>query len=166
MASKEKAIQDLIDIEGGEVNDPDDLGKLTKFGISARMYPTLDIHNLTREQATEIYSRDYWEAFNLGSLPPVLGTLVLHYGAVAGPATAIILLQRALGVKADGILGIKTVTAAINALSKYPNDTIAKVVAVQITYMKELVQKRPVQIKFWDGWMARIVKSVISSVEA
>ena len=36
--------------------------KGTKYGIAANTYPNLDIRNLTRDQAVEIYRRDFWEA--------------------------------------------------------------------------------------------------------
>lgn len=48
--------------EGGFVNDPKDSGGMTKYGISKRAYPNLDIANLTKEQAKEIYKNDYWKA--------------------------------------------------------------------------------------------------------
>jgi lysozyme family protein len=46
--------------EGGYVNDPMDPGGETNFGISKRAYPHLNIKDLTKEQASEIYHRDYW----------------------------------------------------------------------------------------------------------
>ena len=52
-------LDDLIEREGGYVNDPDDPGGETKFGISKRAYPHLDIKNLTEEHAADIYYNDY-----------------------------------------------------------------------------------------------------------
>lgn len=46
--------------EGGYVNDPNDPGMETNYGISKRSYPDLDILNLTKEQAIAIYYEDYW----------------------------------------------------------------------------------------------------------
>lgn len=46
--------------EGGYVNDPNDPGGETKYGISKRANPSVDIFNLTKEQAGQIYLRDYW----------------------------------------------------------------------------------------------------------
>lgn len=51
--------------DGGYTNDPVDLGGETKFGISKRAHPNLDIKNLTLDQALEVYKRDYWDANNL-----------------------------------------------------------------------------------------------------
>lgn len=48
--------------EDGLSEHPSDPGGLTKYGISKRAYPNLDIANLTKEQARQIFYRDYWLA--------------------------------------------------------------------------------------------------------
>jgi hypothetical protein len=63
-----RAIAFTLNLEGGLSTDPHDPGNYrpdgtfvgTKYGISANSYPDLDIPNLTKEQAIEIYKRDYW----------------------------------------------------------------------------------------------------------
>lgn len=47
---------------GGYTNDPDDPGGETKWGVSKRAHPHLDIKNLTLAEATEIYEAEYWNA--------------------------------------------------------------------------------------------------------
>lgn len=75
--SFERAFEIVIGAEGGLVDDPADPGGLTKYGISQRTYPKLDIRNLTLEQAREIYQRDYWEAAGCDLITnPVLAILV------------------------------------------------------------------------------------------
>ena len=56
-----KAFEKVLRHEGGYVNDPLDLGGETKYGISKRSYPHLDIKNLTLDQAKQIYFRDFWQ---------------------------------------------------------------------------------------------------------
>ena len=51
----------ILQHEGGYVNDPDDPGGETNFGISKASYPNLDIKNLKQIDAIEIYRRDYWD---------------------------------------------------------------------------------------------------------
>ncbi len=63
------AISRVIQREGGYVNDPDDIGGETKFGISKKAYPKLDIANLTEAEAARIYKRDYWDRINADKLP-------------------------------------------------------------------------------------------------
>ncbi len=53
------ALEKVLAHENGYVNDPDDPGGETKFGISKRSYANLNIKDLTREQAAEIYYRDF-----------------------------------------------------------------------------------------------------------
>jgi len=46
--------------EGGYVKHPDDPGGETKFGISKRAFPMIDIKSLTEEEAQDIYRTHYW----------------------------------------------------------------------------------------------------------
>lgn len=55
-----RALEHVFKWEGGYVNDPRDPGGETNMGISKRSYPHLDIPNLRKEEAAEIYRRDYW----------------------------------------------------------------------------------------------------------
>jgi lysozyme family protein len=55
--------------EGGYVDDPRDPGGETKYGISKRSYPHLNIKSLTKEQAAEIYKTDYWNKVGGDTLP-------------------------------------------------------------------------------------------------
>ena len=54
-------IEVVLEHEGGYVHDPKDLGGETNFGIAKRFYPDVDIKNLTKEQAKQIYKKDYWD---------------------------------------------------------------------------------------------------------
>lgn len=58
----DKIIQFTLRWEGGQkiTNDPDDPGKTTRFGISQRAHPEVDIENLTEEEAKDIYYNQYW----------------------------------------------------------------------------------------------------------
>lgn len=53
----EQAVAFTLSWEGGYAEDS---GGPTKYGISQRSYPTLDIKNLTLDQAKAIYYEDYW----------------------------------------------------------------------------------------------------------
>ncbi len=65
MADFDRAFRLLIGEEGGYVNEPADPGGETKYGISKRAYPQLDIRALTLDQAKAIYRRDYWDPLQL-----------------------------------------------------------------------------------------------------
>ena len=60
-------ISKTIHLEGGYVNDADDPGGETNFGISKKAYPNVDIKSLTFEGAIEIAYKDYWLKINADS---------------------------------------------------------------------------------------------------
>ncbi len=55
-----KAFDYVISNEGGYVFDKNDAGGETKYGISKKAYPALDIRALSLEDARKIYHRDFW----------------------------------------------------------------------------------------------------------
>ena len=55
----EEIIEIVLEHEGGYVNDPDDAGGETKYGIAKRWYPDVDIKNLTKEQAKKIIDLNF-----------------------------------------------------------------------------------------------------------
>lgn len=65
----QRAIPTVLKFEGGYVNHPADPGGETNFGITKRGYPDLDIKNLTKEQAREIYRKDYWQKNKCSRFP-------------------------------------------------------------------------------------------------
>jgi lysozyme family protein len=98
--------------EGGYVNDPRDPGGETKYGISKRAYPDLDIKALTPELAARIYRRDYWDTCRCDALPPGLALMVFDAAVNQGQGTAIRMLQAAASVPVDGRVGPMTIRAA------------------------------------------------------
>jgi len=86
-----KAIDFVLKWEGGYTHDPLDPGGETNFGISKKSYPDLDIKNLTKEQAVEIYKRDYWLATKCDTLPYPLDIIVFDTAVNMGRSRATIL---------------------------------------------------------------------------
>lgn len=64
-----QALEFVLKWEGGYVNDPDDPGGGTKWGITSRNHPNLDIRNLTPEHAAKIYQEEYWDAVGCNDIP-------------------------------------------------------------------------------------------------
>jgi lysozyme family protein len=104
----------VIDREGGYVNDPRDPGGETKFGISKRAYPHIDIANLTLDIAKAIYERDYWNAMKCNSLPARIRLAVFDSAVNHGNSATRILLQLTAKVRRDGVIGPKTLRAIKN----------------------------------------------------
>ena len=116
--SFEFAFAKVVSVEGGYVDDPKDPGGATKFGISQRSYPDVDIKNLTLDQAKAIYRADYWDAVSGDELPDPLSHLVFDAAVNQGVSPAQKMMQEALGVKVDGEIGKITLAAAKNSTNK------------------------------------------------
>ena len=153
----EKAIEVVLEHEGGFVDHPDDKGGATNFGISERYNPGVDVANLTREAAIEIYWERYWEGKNYDRLPERLAIKVFDLAVNMGRRTAGAILQRALRavgtrVSIDGIIGRETSGAASRACE------IAVLAAVRSEaageYRIRLVRDESQEV-FAEGWIAR-----------
>ena len=110
--SFEQAVALVLKHEGGYVNDPRDPGGETRFGISKRAYPDVDILRLTEDEAKAIYRRDYWNTLRPDEIPEALAICVFDAAVNMGRDKAIRLLQRACGVAQDGVMGGNTIAAA------------------------------------------------------
>ena len=150
--SFDKAIKVILRHEGGYVNDPDDPGGETKFGISKRAFPDVDIKNLTEDQAKKIYFDEYWKPLNLHLLQnKELALHVFDHGVNAGKHTAVRMLQEILECKKDGVLGPVTAKAANDN-----NEIVEKYIQRRIRYYLEIATRRPRLKKFLRGWLNRV----------
>lgn len=121
--------------EGGYTDGKGDPGGETNWGLSKRAYPSLNIKETTRDQAREIYRRDFWERGSMGSFNPALSFQVFDFAVNSGIETAIRKLQAAAGVADDGHIGPVSI-AAINA--KSPTDMIMLFVAQRLRFWTKL----------------------------
>ena len=111
----DSAFEKTIGLEGGYCNNPHDPRKETKYGISKRQYPDLDIKNLTIEHAKEIYNCDYWLPIHLNSIAnESIADEIFDTGVNMEPSEAVEIAQRALNFlgrgtyEEDGIMGPMT----------------------------------------------------------
>lgn len=169
--TKTKIIEYVIDrYEGGYVNDPNDKGGETKYGITKATYPNLDIKNLTKEQAVNIYKRHYWGS-SLDSIAQYtsdkLTEKVFAFAINAGVGTSVKAIQRALNnltdnsLKVDGIWGPKS-KEALKTLTNDGQNT-SNIIAFQCTLFVEMIAhyfqlciKKPSQKTFLMSWLRRI----------
>lgn len=147
------AIERILSHEGGYVNHPSDPGGETKWGISKRSYPNLNIKELTREQAKEIYKRDFWDKINGDALYDGVAFQALDFAVNSGIGTAIRYLQRALGVADDGHFGPVS-QAAAKSMSE--SDQIMRLNAERLDFMRKL----KVWPQFGAGWAGRIAQNL------
>jgi lysozyme family protein len=153
----DEAFDRLIGHEGGYVNNPADPGGETNWGISKRSYPNVDVKHLTRDEAKDIYRRDFWNAAGQG-IAPAVAFQVFDCAVNSGIQTAIRLLQRAVGAADDGHWG------PISQL-RYDrmdvNDVLVRFLAERLDFMRKL----STWATFGAGWAGRIANDLRYAAE-
>lgn len=139
----------VIGHEGGYVNDPRDPGGETKFGISKRSYPNVNIADLTVEDARAIYLSDYWGKLRADELPPPLDEFLFDFAVNSGVTTAAMALQGAVGALRDGSIGPKT----IEAVRRHPLREVLRLVFVDRAMVFALSKNDAI---YGRGWFARL----------
>ena len=155
-----------LESEGGYVNDPDDPGKETKFGISKRTFPDEDIKNLTRERARGIAYTHYWEAANCDVLVslgfPLTAISTFDASYHCGTTTARKLIQKYVGVEEDGKLGPLT----YSAIRRYSDlDLCIGIIFEREDYFDALIAKNNKLLKYDRGWEHRVIRLIVTLVE-
>lgn len=162
MTAFDRAFANTLGHEGTLSTDRDDPGnyttegvfKGTKYGISARAYPNIDIENLTLEKAKQIYRLDFWEKPGFDKLPEAVGIQVFDGAVNSGPRSSIMWLQRALQVTADGVIGPITVS---RCYVLPPDAIIRRYLGHRLSHMTDLA--------IWPsqgrGWARRIAHNLI-----
>lgn len=166
MLKFDKCFNRVIANEGGYQKDPTDRGnwtsgvvgrgqlKGTRYGISAMTYPDVDILNLTLEEAKKIYFEDWWIKFKMDRFSGSLSYQIFDSAINHGFYNATRMLQRALNVKPDGIIGPITLKASQDAEE---NDLLMLYLSERLVFMTHL--------KTWKinskGWARRIAHNLI-----
>jgi len=139
----------------GYVNDPDDRGGETKFGVARNANPDLNITQLTWDQAKAVYYVRYWLAGRCDALPA--RAAVLHFDSCVnhGIKRANMFLQRAVGVNPDGVVGAVTLAKA----RTLPTISLCNNICDQrVQFYKQIVANNPTQGKYLNGWLRRITE--------
>ena len=156
------AVENVLLHEGGYVNNPIDSGGETNFGISKRSYPTLDIKNLTRDDAINIYYNDYWLANRLGEvLNQDIATKFLNlFVNIGKKATEKIICRalRACGFKYDEKnINPTELIKATNTMTNQPYvlELLAAIRSESAGYYRILAAEKPALKIFLKGWLNR-----------
>jgi len=158
MADFDIAVSLVLSHEGGYTPaKPSDPGGETKFGISKREYPHLDIALLTREEAIDIYRKDFWRYDQLGQ---EVANKVFDIAVNAGPDRAHRILQESIKsmvagpIVVDGKIGPQTIALA-NACG--PEKLLLEVRARQAVHYAKVAINNPATVPNLLGWMRRAV---------
>lgn len=165
--------------EGGFVNDPDDLGGATNFGVTIHTMRRLgldldgdgdvnieDVKALQRDQAVDLFIEHYFVAPGLLALPELLQASVFDMYVNAG-SSAVKILQRLLRdmgyvLTVDGIVGPQTLAAAHDAALRAPQSFVDAYGIARRNYYFRIADRRIESRKFArtraggkGGWIRR-----------
>lgn len=148
----------------GYVNDSEDTGGETKFGVAKNANPDLNITGLTWEQAKRVYYRRYWLMSHCDELSAISPEFTLFYfDAVVnhGVGRAAKFLQQAVGVTVDGDIGPKTIAAVQSKIAGGGyTELIVELACIRKVFYNGIVTRNPSQAKFIKGWLGRVDSNV------
>jgi lysozyme family protein len=169
----------IIAREGGYVNDPDDPGGATNFGVTIHTMRRLgldldgdgavtadDVKRLSRDRAVDIFLKHYYSAPGIALLPEVVQASVFDMYVNAGANAARILqrLLRDMGfeIAVDGIIGPQTAGAAHDAAAQAPRAFADAYGIARRNYYFRIADRRPASRKYArtraggkGGWIKR-----------
>lgn len=179
MKSVEQIAAEIVAREGGYVDDPDDPGGATNYGVTIGTLRRLgrdldgdgvvtkaDLKRLTAGQAAEIFVEHYFRRPRIDALPESLHASVFDMYVNSG-ANAVKILQRLLvamriPVAIDGIIGPQTIAAAARAQAAAPDHLADAYGIARRNYYYALADRRPASRKFArrrdggkGGWIRR-----------
>ncbi len=171
--------REIVAREGGYVNDPDDPGGATKYGVTIHTMRRLgldltsdgqvdadDVKVLTSAHAVSIFVEHYFGRPKIDKLPQPLQSSVFDMYVNAG-ANAVKILQRLLvemriDVTVDGVIGPQTTAAVTKAMDAAPDHFVDAYGIARRNYYYNLADRRPASRKFArrrnggkGGWIAR-----------
>jgi len=179
MQTVKQIASEIVAREGGFVNDPDDPGGATNFGVTIHTMRRLgldltrdgkintsDVRALSRPQAVDIFIRHYFERPKVIELPETLHATVFDMYVNAG-ANAVRILQRLLvqmghAIGVDGGIGPQTTTASQAAYAAAPDHLADAYGIARRNYYYALADARPASRKYArrrdggkGGWIRR-----------
>ncbi|WP_170431916.1 holin-associated N-acetylmuramidase [Ruegeria arenilitoris] len=179
MKTVQQIAEEIVGREGGFVNDPDDPGGATNYGVTIHTMRRLgldldrdgdidvaDVRQLSRAHAINIFTRHYFERPRISMLPQPLQASVFDMYVNAG-SNAVKILQRLLGqfqeaVVVDGVLGTKTAMAVARAYQKAGDYLVDAYGIARRDYYLRLADRRPASRKYArtrrggkGGWIKR-----------
>jgi lysozyme family protein len=179
MQSIDEIATEIVRREGGYVNDADDPGGATKYGVTIHTMrqlgldltgdgkiTTADVKALTVNQAIDIFKKHYFYGPKIDQLPKALQASVFDMQVNSG-SRAIKLLQELLimfgeDVVADGVLGPQTLSSSHAAWEEAPDHMVDAYGIERRNYYYRLADRRPLSRKYVrrrdggkGGWIIR-----------
>lgn len=156
MANFDIAFKKVIVFEGGYINDKNDSGGETKFGISKISYPNINIRELTLNNAKEIYKENYWNKINGNEIKNQdIANNIFDCAVNCGVYVGSVLIQKVLVLKQDGIIGNITLGSINRSAASCVVDRYKK---NRVEYYIDICIKKKQNKKFFFGWVKRAME--------
>jgi lysozyme family protein len=153
----DQAFEYLLGHEGGYSNSPADPGGETMWGVTLRVARANgydgEMRDMPVDVAKGIYRKLYWDKAQCDDLPEAIRFDVFDIAVNSGVSTASKLLQIALGIAADGVIGPKTLDAARQA---NPYKLLANLNGARLDLMTNLNH----WATFGKGWARRVAANL------
>ncbi|AWD33448.1 putative Peptidoglycan domain protein [Candidatus Fokinia solitaria] len=154
----EYAVNLVLAMEGGYVNHPSDKGRETKYGISKRSNPNVNIKNLTVRQAKQIYYIKYWRPNRYYLIKnTIIAAKIFDIAVHAGSQVANKMLQRALwatgckNVAETGILDEQT----LKATNRAKPAVLLSALKSEVAGYYRIISSKDDNKLFLRGWLRR-----------
>ena len=156
----QSALNHVLQSEGLWSDNPADPGGATMKGVTLSVYQAWkgnshiskeDLRNISDQEVADIYKQNYWDKVKGDDLPSGVDYAVFDASVNMGVGRASKLIQTAVGVPADGVIGNQTVQAIKNA---NPVELIDKFSAEKDAFYKSL----PTFGTFGKGWLNRVAQ--------
>ena len=170
----DRTVSEVINLEGGYVNDPQDSGGETNYGVTAAVARangyTAPMRELPLYVAKRIYKSQYWDTLRLDEIAALSAPIAHKMFDIAvncGVGVAGAFLQRSLAalndaataygeLKVDGVVGPITVYALHSYIESRRASGEANLLKAlngqQAVRYIEIVEKRPKDRRFINGW--------------
>lgn len=169
MAKFENFVDRLLVLEGGYANIKEDKGGPTKYGVTLLTWKQHgydkngdhkidenDIKLLSPADAKMIAKKVFWDYFKADQIKnQSIAEFICDWGYNSGSTTVARIVQKLLGLKADGVFGNQTLSK-INSINQESFFNLLK--NSRLEFVKKIVERDPVQNKFYNGWVNRIQK--------
>jgi lysozyme family protein len=168
----DKTIEFIMKFEGGWGNDPNDSGGETIFGISRKNWPNWEgwsivdslksgkdfpmnanTYDALIDKAKDFYKVNFWQKCRCDDLPFPFSTMVMDCAVNEGVTEAKRILQMAVGVDVDGVIGLNTLTAAVKASPR----RAMLYMAYRLVSYHQIIQNNPKDKVFDLDWCFRVL---------
>lgn len=167
------ALDLILELEGGYVNNALDPGGATNKGITQKIYdlyrikkrrPRQFVKNIDNSEVSEIYAMWYWQPIHGDALPPCVAIPVFDGAVHMGPRRSVRFLLESVGIPIPGTQPDGSEVPLSEYISEDvlyevgidPFSTASAYLKIRRAYLRSLVDKRPSSRIFLRGWMNRI----------